>query len=46
MSAEELWRASWPAVPFEEASDKDRKLFIDHAESIALYEESHEEIPS
>lgn len=34
-TAEELWAEAWPDVPWEDASATDKKLFLDHANSLA-----------
>ena len=34
---EELWYEAWPEVPWDEASDEDKRLFRDHALSLLRY---------
>lgn len=36
-TAEELWAMAWPEVPWVAASPQDRKMFLDHANSLATY---------
>jgi hypothetical protein len=36
-AAEELWAQTWPDVPWAEASEDDKQLFRDHADSINFY---------
>lgn len=40
LTAEELWNEMWPLVPWDEASDHDRKMLQDHANSLAFYVET------
>lgn len=41
-TVEELWAQAWPDTPWSEASPADRKLFLDHANSLAVYNETRQ----
>jgi hypothetical protein len=40
LTAEELFALAWPDVPWTEASAADRKMYLDHAHSLTVYNES------
>lgn len=37
---ESLFTVAWPDVPVEDASEGDKRLFSDHADSLNTYEEA------
>lgn len=39
MTGEEIWTLMWPGVPFEEASAQDKKMVLDHAQSLRDFRE-------
>lgn len=39
-TAQSLWALAWPDVPWEDASDEDKRLYADHADSLNRWEES------
>lgn len=36
-TVEELWEMMWPGTPWSEASAQDKRLFLDHANSLAVF---------
>ena len=37
LTATELWHLAWPEVPWLSATPEDRKLYVDHANSLYWY---------